>query len=79
MGENTLYRHRASGLLTALVLLSHTIFADVATPTPKRITDQPAVPAGTDWGFVISVGLFVLAGVLIVVWIVSKRSKRASK
>ena len=79
MVKNTLYRPRIGVLLTTIFFLSHTVFADMTAPTPKRVTDQPIVPVGTDWGFIVSVGLFAMAGLFVLVWLVRKFAKRASK
>ena len=74
--EITLYKRLPLVLLTALSFLASNIFADIPAPTPKRIIDEST---GYQLGYVVGVGLFILAGVLIVFWIVSKFSKRATK
>ena len=64
-------------LFPDITLLSDNVFADVATPTPKRYLDEAP---GYQWGQIIGVGLFVFACVSVVIWILLKfSSKRVSK
>ena len=69
----------ATGALIALCFLSRIVLADVAPPTPTPKAKSVVEPAGYEWGSIIGVGLFILAGLLIVVWVISKLSKRESK
>ena len=70
---------RFVSIFAALLVFAATTFGDMATPSPTRPAKAPDMPPGYDWGFMIGVGLFILAGVFVTIWIVRKLSKRSSK
>ncbi|MFM9904404.1 MAG: hypothetical protein ACKVQJ_07535 [Pyrinomonadaceae bacterium] len=64
--------------LTGVAALAGTIFGDAATPSPSRPV-RSDLASGYDWGFIIGVGLFALAGALVIIWTAGKISKRPTK